>query len=111
MATVPGFLDRVANERNCSPELVRAIVTDCLAELHEASYKGGLGRGLWGAYYELGPLAAWHYLGLLRQAAEAGEPGELEEYYLRIDPSLKRFRTIIDRWDLELHHERERGEE
>jgi hypothetical protein len=41
--------------------LVRAITTECLAELHEAAFKQGIGVALWAAYWELGPLGAWHF--------------------------------------------------
>jgi hypothetical protein len=58
---IPQFCERIAKERNCPPELVRAITTECLAELHEAAFKQGIGVALWAAYWELGPLGAWHF--------------------------------------------------
>jgi hypothetical protein len=57
---IPRFTERISKERNSTPELVRAIVTDCLAALHESTVKHGIGTALIGAYWELGPLAAWH---------------------------------------------------
>jgi hypothetical protein len=101
----PKFTERIAKERNCSPELVRAIVTDCLEALHESDVKQGIGAALIGAWFELGPQAAYHFGGLLADAAQ-NDPGELIEHYQRLDSSMERFRTIIDRWKYEAERER-----
>ena len=90
---IPQFLDRIAKERNCAPELVLAIVGDALGKLHEASFKGGVGTALLAAYWELGDQSAWHFCGLLSDATGC-EAGELWEHYKRLDPSLSRFSTI-----------------
>ena len=45
---IPRFTERVAKERNCTPELVRAIVSDCLSALHESTVKHGIGTALGG---------------------------------------------------------------
>lgn len=108
---VPEFCKRVALERNCSPELVRAITMDCLASLHEASFKRGIGMALSAAYWELGPLAAWHFGGLLVEAAKSGEPGELIEHYQRLDSTMRRFAHILDQWKEEEDDRRRREEE
>jgi hypothetical protein len=102
---IPRFTERIAKERNCSPELVRAIVTDCLDALHESTVKRGIGTALVGAWFELGPLAAYHFGGILADAAKC-DTGELIEHYQRLDSSMERFRTIIDRWEYELERER-----
>jgi hypothetical protein len=105
---IPRFTERISKERNCTPELVRAIVTDCLAALHESTVKHGIGTALVGAFWELGDLSAWHFGGILASAAE-NDPGELIEHYQRLDPTMKRFRQILDQWEYELKIER--GEE
>ena len=102
--------ERIAKERNCSPELVRAITTDFIAAMHEASFKGGIGTALFDGYWELGPIGAWHFMGLLADAAES-EPGEIIEHYERLDSSLKRFAQITEQWQSELEQEREHPEE
>jgi hypothetical protein len=107
--SIPKFTERIAKERNCSPELVRAIVTDCLSSLHESSVKQGIGDALVGAWFELGPLAAYHFGGLFAEAGKY-EPGELLETYQRLDPSMERFRPIIDRWEYEAERERKANE-
>jgi len=107
--SMPEFTERIAKERNCSPELVRAIVTDCLSSLHESSVKQGIGDALVGAWLELGPLAAYHFGGLIAEAGKY-EPGELLETYQRLDPSMERFRTIVDRWKYEAERERKANE-
>jgi hypothetical protein len=104
------FCSHIAKERNCSPELVRAVLTDCIAQLHETSFKKGLGQALVDAYWELSPLGAWHFMGLLCEAAES-EPGEIIEHYQRLDSTLKRFSTIIDRWKFELEQEQAQRQE
>jgi hypothetical protein len=104
--STPRFVERVSKERNCSPELVRTIVTDCLAALHESAVKQGIGEALVGAWFELGDLAAYHFGGVLAEAGKH-ESGELLETYKRLDPSMERFRTIVDQWE----HEAERARE
>jgi hypothetical protein len=102
---IPRFTERIAKERNCEPDLVRAIVTDCLSALHESTAKYGIGTALVGPYWELGPLPAWHFGGILARAAEC-EPGELIEHYQRLDPMMERFRSISEQWDYEIKRER-----
>jgi len=102
---IPRFTERIAKERNCAPELVRAIFTDCLAALHESTVKQGFGPALIGAYWELGPIAAWHFGCLLNRAAEH-DPGYLVEHYKRLDPTMNRFGHIADQWEHELKIER-----
>jgi hypothetical protein len=102
--------ERIAKERNCSPELVRAITTDFVAAMHEASFKRGIGTALSDAYLELTPVGAWHFMGLLADAAES-EPGELIEHYERQDSTLQRFASIAEQWKFELEQEREREKE
>ncbi len=97
---IPRFTERIAKERNCSPELVCAIASDCFAALHESTFKQGIGAALIGAYWELGPLAAYHFSCILANAAEH-DPGELIEHYKRLDPSMARFGTIRNQWDQE----------
>jgi hypothetical protein len=52
----PKIHERIAKEHNCAPELVRAIVTDCLSAHHESTVKYGIKTALVGAYRGLGPL-------------------------------------------------------
>ena len=52
-------------------------MTDCLAALHETSYKQGTATGVAAAHAELGGLAAWHLMGLVVDAADTGNPGAL----------------------------------
>ena len=105
----PKFTDRIAAERNCPPELVRAIVIDCLSALHQCTVKQGIGTTLIRTYWELGDLAAWHFGCILADAAES-EPGELIEHYERLDPTMRRFRSIRDHWEYERKVEREEDE-
>jgi hypothetical protein len=99
------LVERIAKERNCSPELVRAIVTESLAALHEGAVKEGIGISLWVAYMAFGDLAAYHFGGLFAEAGKY-ETGELLETYQRLDPSMERFRTIVDRWEYEAERDR-----
>ena len=102
---IPSFVDRIARERNCTPELVRAITGDCLAALHKSAIKGGMGTALEGAFWELGELSAWHFGGMIVSAAEH-DPGELAEHYRYLAPDMKRFYHIIELWKEELEQER-----
>ena|SRR5215470_15458065 len=98
--TLPTFTNRIAIERGCSPDLVRSIVTDALAALHESAVKDGIGTALVGAYWEVGREAAWHLGGLLTRATQH-DPGELAELFDRLDPTMRGFYTIIERWEQE----------
>ena len=50
---IPQFTERIAKERNCTPELVRAIVTDGLATVHGSTVKQDFGPALVRSYWEL----------------------------------------------------------
>lgn len=102
------LVERIAKERNCSTELVRAVVTDSLSALHEGAVKEGIGISMWAAYFAFGDLAAYHLGGLFAEAGKY-EAGEVLETYKRLDPSMERFRTIIDRWEYEAERERTTG--
>ena len=95
------FVERIAAAHGCSPEVARAVMTDCLAELHEASYKKGSTIGVAGAHAELGGLAAWHLMGLLVDAADTGNPGALVEGYLKVEANPARYDAIWAQWDAE----------
>jgi len=99
---IPRFLEQIAKDRGCSPELARALMTDCLAVLHEASYKGGTAAGVRAAHTELGALAAWHMMGLVVDAADAGNPGALVQSYMQIEPAPAQFDAISQGWDAEI---------
>jgi len=104
------LVQRIAKERNCSPELVSAIVTDSLSALHEGAVKEGVGISMWAALLAFGELAAYHLGGLFVEAGK-WETGELLETYKFLDPAMERFRAIIDRWEYELKCEREENGE
>ena len=77
-------------------------MTDCLAALHEASYKRGATAGVAAAHAELGGLAAWHLMGLVVDAADAGDPGALVRAYMRVEPDPAQYDRIAQGWDSEL---------
>ena len=95
----PRFLDRIAAAHGCSLDTARAIVTDCLGALHEASYKKGSTTGVAMAHTELGGLAAWHLVGLLVDAADSGNPGALVQGYMKIEPDPAQYDTLWAQWD------------
>jgi hypothetical protein len=101
MPDIPRFCERIAKERNCSPELVRAIVGDYMLELHKAAFQQGIGMALWAAYSNIDARGAWHFGCLLADAADGNEPGELMEHYQRLDSSMRRFVSILDEWKVE----------
>jgi hypothetical protein len=95
----PPFLDRIAAAHGCSPDVARAIMTDCLAVLHETSYKHGTPHGVAAAHAELGGLAAWHLMGLVVDAAETASPGALVEAYMKVEPAPSQYDAIWAQWD------------
>ena len=97
----PLFLEQIAQARGCTVELARNLVTDCLAALHEASYKRGTAAGVEAAHAELGGLAAWHLMGLVIDAADSGDPGSLVRAYTRVEPDPSQYDTIARQWDSE----------
>ena len=58
------------------------------------------------AYWMLGDEAAWHFGGLLEEAA-GNDKGYLAEHYARIDGSIFRFRYMLDLWEAEAKLARE----
>src|SRR5262245_10881410 len=90
----PRFLEQIAAARGCSPELARAVMTDGLAALHEASYKQGTADGVAVAHSQLGGLAAWHLMGLLVDAADGGNPGALVQAYVKVEANPAQYDSI-----------------
>jgi hypothetical protein len=97
----PSFLEEIARARGCSVELARDLVTDCLAALHEASYKRGTAAGVQSAHSGLGGLAAWHLMGLLVDAADGANPGALVQAYTKVEPAPAQYDAIWAQWDAE----------
>jgi len=98
---VSSFIDRIAEAHGCSRELAAALMTDGLAALHEASFKHGAADGMRAVHADLGPLAAWHFVGLLVDAAESGHASILVQDYVRLDPAASQFDEIAERWAAE----------
>jgi hypothetical protein len=92
-------VDRITAAHGCSAELVRAIMTDCLAALHETSYKRGTPASVEAAHAELGGLAAWHLMGLVVDAADSGNPGALVQAYVKVEPNPAQYDGIWAQWD------------
>ena len=96
---MPRFLEQIATAHGCSADLARAILTDGLAALHEASYKQGTAAGVAAAHEQLGGLAAWHLMGLVVDAADSGNPGALVQAYMKIEASPAQYDAIWAQWD------------
>ena len=96
--SIPGFLERIAREHDCPPELARNLVTAGLAALHEASYTRGTEAGVSAAHAELGGLAAWHLMGLLVDAADGGNPAALIQAYAKVEASPAQYDPIWAQW-------------
>jgi|SRR6187399_3200078 hypothetical protein len=95
----PRLLDEIAARHGCAAPIARQLITECLAALHEASYKRGTAAGVEAAHAELGGLAAWHLMGLVVDAAETGDPGALVRAYMRVEPDPAQFDGIAKAWE------------
>jgi hypothetical protein len=95
------FVERIAVAHGCSAEAARAVMTECLAALHEASYKKGTSTGVAAAHAELGGLAAWHLMGLLVDAADTGNPGALVRGYMKVEANPAQYDALWAQWDEE----------
>ena len=105
------FTERTARERNCSNELVRAILSDFLLKLHECVVKEGVHRAIVRTYDEVSDRAAWHLMGTLYKAAEDGEPGEILVGLQLMDHTMERFNmSILQQWAYELKQQRDNEE-
>ena len=93
------FVERIAAAHGCSTDVARAVMTDCLATLHEASYKRGTAAGVAAAHDQLGGLAAWHLVGLLVDAADSGNPGAVVQAYVKVEGAPAQYDPIWARWD------------
>jgi hypothetical protein len=98
---ISGFVERIAAAHGCSTDVARAVMTECLAVLHEASYKRGTTVGVAAAHAQLGGLAAWHLMGLLVDAADTGNPGALVQAYVTVEAAPAQYDAIWARWDSE----------
>ena len=97
----PRFLDQIAATHGCSADLARAVMTDCLAALHRASYMQGTATSVAAAHDQLGGLAAWHLMGLVVDAADTGNPGALVQAYVQVEASPAQYDAIWAQWDAE----------
>jgi hypothetical protein len=95
----PGFVERIAAAHGCSTDVARAVMTECLAALHEASYKRGTAAGVADAHGQLGGLAAWHLMGLVVDAADTGNPGALVQAYMKVEAEPAQYDAIWAEWD------------
>jgi hypothetical protein len=93
------FVERIAAAHGCSTDVARAVMTECLAALHEASYKRGTAAGVAAAHEQLGGLAAWHLMGLVVDAADTGNPGALVQAYMKVEAAPAQYDAIWARWD------------
>jgi hypothetical protein len=94
-----GFIEQIAATHGCSADLARALMTDCLAALHRASYMQGTATSVAAAHEQLGGLAAWHLMGLLVDAADTGNPGALVQAYMKVEASPAQYDAIWAEWD------------
>lgn len=95
----PRFLEQIAAAHGCSTDLVRTILTDGLAALHETSYKKGTPASVAAAHDQLGGLAAWHLMGLVVDAADSGNPGALVQAYMKVEAAPAQYDAIWAQWD------------
>jgi hypothetical protein len=93
------FVESIAAAHGCPADLARTLMTECLAALHEVSYKYGTAASVEAAHAELGGLAAWHLMGLVVDAADAGDPGSLVRAYTKVEPDPAQFDAIAQAWD------------
>jgi len=98
---IPRFLEQIATAHGCSADLARAILTDGLAALHQASYKHGTAASVAAAHEQVGGLAAWHLMGLVVDAADSGNPGALVQAYIKVEASPAQYDGIWAQWDEE----------
>jgi hypothetical protein len=92
------FVEQIAASHGCSAELARTLMTDCLAALHEVSYRRGTAASVETAHAALGGLAAWHLMGLVVDAADSGNPGALVRAYLKVEPEPAQYDVIARAW-------------
>jgi hypothetical protein len=100
------FTERVSGERNVSPDLVRAVITDFLREVHECIYKEeSYVHALPNILFQVGEEALYHFGGILIQSTgqDCGDFGGMaNESIARLAGyRLKRFRTLVDKWAME----------
>lgn len=93
------FVERIASAHGCSVDLARAVMTECLAALHEASYKSGTATSVASAHAQIGGPAAWHLMGLLVDAADTGNPGALVQAYTKVEADPAQYDAIWAKWD------------
>jgi hypothetical protein len=93
------FVEHIAASHGCSAELARTLMTECLAALHEASYRRGTAASVEAAHAQIGGLAAWHLMGLVVDAADSGNPGALVRAYMQVEPDASQYDAVAQAWD------------
>lgn len=105
---------RILSKRyNLNEETLLALTKDIFGWIHEISYKKSVSETIIETYRNFGEETGWHLFGIIMDAFENEEycqdaKGELLTAMQYFDVQmLKRFRTIIDRWDIEKKFESE----
>lgn len=101
-------VERICGSRGIPIAQGKAALADMIAALHETSMKARHPEGsvLQQTYFVLGPEAAYHLGGVL----ESYEPGIATEEIRRMDSDLTRFKTFIDRWQMEIKTDLEKNQ-
>jgi hypothetical protein len=100
------FTERTSAGHNVSPELVRTVITEFLRELHECIFKEeSYVHALPKILFQIGDEALYHFGGVLIESTgdDCGDFGGMaNESIARLAGyRLKRFRTLVEKWEME----------
>lgn len=101
------MIHMLSKRYNLHEETLLALLKDILGWIHEISYKKSISESIRETYRIFGEETGWHLFGIIMDAFENEEycqdaKGELLTAMQYFDVQmLKRFRPILDKWDIE----------
>ena len=101
------FIKLLSKRCQLNEETIEAIIIDIFSWVHEVSYKKGVSEAIIESYREFGEAVCWHLFGLIMESYKDDEycndaKGELLTgmQYFNVQ-MLKRFKPILDKWEIE----------
>jgi len=97
----------IAERYQLNEETIRSIIKDIFSWVHEISYKRSVSEAMINSYWQISEEACWHLCGIILESYKDNEychdaKGELITgmQYFNVQ-MLKRFKPILDKWEIE----------
>jgi len=101
------LLSTLSKRYQLDEETTRALLKDVIEWAHQSAYKKSIGQAVIDSYWEFGEEFCWHLFGFAMEAYHSDESELLTMMQYFNTQMLKRFRPILDKWEIEKKQELE----